>query len=211
MVRRTKEEAQKTRESILDAAIEVFHASGVARPSLSEVARVAGVTRGAVYGHFRNKADLFNALCDRISLPTESLVARQADDFRGDPLGALRERWSFIFRELNSNREWEMILEIIFHRCEMVSESGAIRERRLQSRKAGDEALAGLLGEAVSLGQLPSDLDIDISAILIHTALIGVLEDWVLQSRPYALVDVGMRQLDALIDMLRFAPSLRRR
>src|SRR5690606_18567469 len=72
MARRSKAEALETRETILDAAIEVFHQHGVARPSLTEVARLAGVTRGAVYGHFRNKADLFNALCDRIRLPAET-------------------------------------------------------------------------------------------------------------------------------------------
>lgn len=210
MARRTREEAQQTRESILDAAIEVFHAHGVARPSLSEVARVAGVTRGAVYGHFRNKADLFDALCDRISLPTESLLASKAEDYRDDPLGALRERWSFVFRELDRNRQWEKILDIIFHRCELVIESGGIRERRLAARQSGDEMLEALLSEAVRVGQLPRDLDVKISAVLMHTALIGVLEDWVLQSRPYALPEVGMRQLEALLDMLRVAPSLRR-
>ena len=47
MARRTKEEAQATRVQILDAAERVFHAQGVSRASLAEVAKAAGVSRGA--------------------------------------------------------------------------------------------------------------------------------------------------------------------
>ena len=44
MVRRTKEDADATRNSLLDAAERVFYEKGVARASLSEIARAAGAT-----------------------------------------------------------------------------------------------------------------------------------------------------------------------
>ncbi|MGK9806601.1 TetR family transcriptional regulator, partial [Salmonella enterica subsp. enterica] len=43
MARRTKEEALETRHRILDAAEAVFHARGVARPSLADIAEATGV------------------------------------------------------------------------------------------------------------------------------------------------------------------------
>ena len=58
MVRRTKEEAQETRNSILDAAERVFFEKGVSRTSLADIAQAAGVTRGAIYWHFAHKSDL---------------------------------------------------------------------------------------------------------------------------------------------------------
>ena len=64
MARRTKEEALETRNALLDAAELVFELRGVAGTALQEVAETAGVTRGAVYWHFRDKADLFNAMMD---------------------------------------------------------------------------------------------------------------------------------------------------
>jgi len=48
MVRRTKEEAEQTRDQILDAAEILFFERGVAHTSLEQIARAAGVTRGAV-------------------------------------------------------------------------------------------------------------------------------------------------------------------
>ena len=50
----------------------MFFKRGVARASLEEVARSAGVTRGAVYWHFRDKLDLFAAIEERLRLPQEA-------------------------------------------------------------------------------------------------------------------------------------------
>ena len=65
MPRRTKEDALATRNSLLDAAERVFLAQGVAGTSLNDIAQEAGTTRGAIYWHFRDKADLFTAMMDR--------------------------------------------------------------------------------------------------------------------------------------------------
>lgn len=207
MARHSKEEAQETRERILDAAIQVFHEHGVARPSLSEIAKLAGVTRGAVYGHFTNKADLFNTLCDRIRLPAEALCDDISRRNRDNPLGELRERWLALFREVDENRDWQRIMEIVFHRCELVTESGAIRERMLQGRSNGDRQIQILLDRAVAMGQLPESLETETAAALIHAAMIGVLEDWVLQPRNYTLAGTGIRFFDALITLLKLDPD----
>lgn len=53
MARRTKEDACATRNSLLDAAEQVFYEQGVARASLNEIAQRAGATRGAVYWYFK--------------------------------------------------------------------------------------------------------------------------------------------------------------
>ena len=79
MARSTKADAQRTRERILDMAEREFHRHGVSRTSLEQVARAAGVTRGAVYWHFRNKADLFNAMMNRVTLPLESEILRSGE------------------------------------------------------------------------------------------------------------------------------------
>src|SRR4030095_9697440 len=90
MARRPKAEAAATRDALLDAALRVFRGRGVAHTSLEEVAAAAGVTRGAVYWHFKDKADLFTALCERVQLPMEAMLVLTAETRHDDPLGALR-------------------------------------------------------------------------------------------------------------------------
>ena len=72
MARRTKEDSPTTRNNLLDIAEYLFLSQGVSRTSLQHIARRAGSTRGAVYWHFTDKADLFNAMIERVTLPLEA-------------------------------------------------------------------------------------------------------------------------------------------
>ncbi len=98
-MRRTKAEAEETRRGILSAAERLFEAKGLAATSLEEIAAEAGVTRGAVYWHFTNKADLVIALLADAPLFHEDMLALLAEDDPAGPLGALEamviaQRWS---------------------------------------------------------------------------------------------------------------------
>ena len=56
MARRTKAEAQVTRQNILNAALDIFSEKNYSVVSVVEIAERAGVTKGAVYWHFTSKA-----------------------------------------------------------------------------------------------------------------------------------------------------------
>jgi AcrR family transcriptional regulator len=58
------EQVVLNRSQLLAAAREVFGELGYARASLDEIAERAGFTKGAVYSHFRSKADLFLSLLE---------------------------------------------------------------------------------------------------------------------------------------------------
>jgi len=62
MARKTKQQAQETRQHILDVALRLFSRQGVSATSLADIAQAAGVTRGAIYWHFKNKSDLFSEI-----------------------------------------------------------------------------------------------------------------------------------------------------
>ncbi|WOX05580.1 TetR family transcriptional regulator [Microbulbifer pacificus] len=208
MAKRTKEDALETRERILDAAIEVFDQRGVSRPSLTEIAELAGVTRGAVYGHFQNKTDLFGALADRIQLPDESLC--QAPQHSCDPLGELRKRWVFLYREVMSNEQWRRIFAIILLRCEWVPENGEINQRCVQGHSEATMRLRNLIENAVSVGQLPADLDIDIAVPLVHAGIVGLLQEWLMNPAAFNIAEVGERHVEAMLEMLQTSRHLRK-
>ena len=91
MVRRTRDEAAETRNRILDAAERVFSERGVSHTSLEDIAKAAGVTRGAIYWHFKNKSELFTAMVNRVTLPMEEMVARSGEDDAANPLALLKD------------------------------------------------------------------------------------------------------------------------
>lgn len=58
MARKTKEEAARTRQRILDAALDVFYKKGYLATTIDDVASRIRLTKGAVYWHFDSKSDL---------------------------------------------------------------------------------------------------------------------------------------------------------
>ena len=62
MPRKTKEDARLTREKILKGALQVFVKKGFSNTTLQDIARHIGMTRGAVYWHFKDKQDLATAM-----------------------------------------------------------------------------------------------------------------------------------------------------
>lgn len=58
MARKTKEDANQTRLAILDSALKTFYEKGFSRTTFDEIAKRINLTKGAVYWHFKNKADI---------------------------------------------------------------------------------------------------------------------------------------------------------
>ena len=129
MARRTKEEAQATRVQILDAAERVFHAQGVSRASLAEVAKEAGVSRGAIYWHFENKVDLFQAMLERLRLPLEELARASESEDEPDPLGCMRELLITALTRPACEPQTHRTHDILRYKCEYTGELLGLRER----------------------------------------------------------------------------------
>ncbi|MCT4935046.1 TetR family transcriptional regulator [Pseudomonas aeruginosa] len=95
MARKTKEESQKTRDGILDAAERVFLEKGVGTTAMADLADAAGVSRGAVYGHYKNKIEVCLAMCDRafgqIEVPDENARVPALDILLRAGMGFLRQ------------------------------------------------------------------------------------------------------------------------
>lgn len=209
MARRTREEAQKTRERILDAAVEVFHARGVATPSLSDVAKLAEVTRGAIYGHFKNKSDVFSALCDRISLPLEAACWEADSDGGDNPLAGLQRGWVNFFQHTATDEQQRRILTIIIHRCELLKGNGLILQRLEDGRERGLANMTSVLEHAVGRGQLPSELNIDLALRFFHSSVTGLLSEWLFDPDAFDLAKVSVQVVEGLVDTLRYSPALR--
>jgi AcrR family transcriptional regulator len=88
---RTKHDlrSEATRRRLVTAARALFGARGYAEVSTEEIVRAAGVTRGALYHQFRDKADLFAAVAEEIEAGIAERIAGTAGA-EADPVAALR-------------------------------------------------------------------------------------------------------------------------
>lgn len=208
MARSTKQEALETRNRILDAAAEVFHRKGVSRSSLADVAEAAGLTRGAIYWHFKNKIDLFTAMADRVRLPMEAMVEASASEREADPLGQLRKMCVFVLQETARNPQLRKVFDIIFHKCEYLEDADPISLRQKESFRQGEANIERILRNACEKGQLPARLDTHLAGVAFHATLDGLLNNWLLAPDNFDLGGNAERLIDACLDMLRSAGSL---
>ncbi|MFW6349181.1 MAG: TetR family transcriptional regulator [Thiohalospira sp.] len=209
MARKSREEAEATARRILDAAETVFCEKGVAATTLHDIAAAAGVTRGAIYGHFRNKEDLFNRMHERVHLPIEALATEAASDDEPDPLGSLRGLLLRVLGETAGNAHQRRVLEILFHKCERVPATETLVARQQALNAQGRERTRRLLANAVARGQLPADLDCRRAAIGLHASITGLLFDWLLDPHAFDLAAEAAPLVDTWLTGLATASDLR--
>lgn len=78
-----------TREQIIDAALSVVRAHGVAALTLDEAARIAGISKGGVLYHFKNKEALIQGMVARLAGQCENLQQQHYDQLSPGP-----NRWA---------------------------------------------------------------------------------------------------------------------
>lgn len=208
MVRRTKEEALETRNHILDMAERVFLEKGVSRTSLDDIAAAAGVTRGAIYWHFKNKADLFDALMQRVSLPLEEMVPPTGLE-PGDPLNDIRTLALQVITRLTKDARCRRMQEICHYKVEYVDEMEQLRDRHMECCSSSLKLIEDKMQAAAKKGLLDASVDPKLAAVGIHSLVCGLIQNWLLDSRYLPLAKSAENLIDGYLDRLR-APAKKR-
>ena len=207
MVRRTKKEALETRDRLLDTAERVFLKKGVARTSLADVADAAGVTRGAIYWHFRNKADLFDAMMQRVSLPMEEMVARAGDEDIEDPLDYVRRCALAVLERVTTDPQSRRVAEISRYKVEYADEMEPLRARHIECRTECLGRIERGLRNAARKGLLSASVHPRIAAVGLHALVDGLITNWVLDPKYVALAKTAAPLIDGYLDGLKVAAT----
>ena len=199
MVRRTKEEAQATRSHILDTAELVFEQHGVSGTSLAEIAKAAGLTRGAIYWHFTDKAHLFNAMMERVTLPLEETDATCGFKGADITLSQMRRGFVDVLRKVTTEPQLRRVFEIATHKVEYVGEMNAVRERHLAMRNGCLSDMERALKRALRSGEMPKGISARSGAIGMVALFDGLLQNWMLDRDGFDLPRVGGQVFDAYL------------
>ncbi len=207
MVRRTKEDALATRHRLLDAAEILFLAKGVSHTSLQDIARLAGTTRGAVYWHFKDKADVFNTMVDRVTLPLEASLEFLAHDEQATPLAHIRNSIRQALLRIATDPQTRRVFEVATLKVEYIDELQAIRLRHLRIRNSFLEQIEhGLSAAALNQAKVLR-VPAETAALGLHALIDGLIQNWLLDNAAFDLVQVGHQVMTVYLAGLGLTPD----
>ncbi|MDD2728851.1 TetR family transcriptional regulator [Malikia sp.] len=187
MARRTKEEALATRHQLLDAAECVFAEKGVSRTSLNDIALAAGASRGAIYWHFKNKADLFNAMMERTTLPMEQALHQGGHEPGQDPLAGLLRSMADAMHRIATDERTRRVFEVATLKVEYVDELMAVRARHRRVQAGNVLQVERSLQQALAQRGLSLPLPVSTVAQGLYALLVGLIRSWLLAPETFEL------------------------
>ena len=176
-VRKPQARSGETRRLLLAAAREIFVRDGYERAQIDEIAAAAGRTKGAVYGHFKDKEDLFLALFEeRSKKDMEAVAARMGE---GTDTAVNLAAFRGFYRELASDKSWAILtLEFKLYALRYPEVRRRLRHAYRQTRPPN---LAAQVQKVFGVSSPDSGLDMEgciaaLSPILCGLALESLLE-----------------------------------
>ena len=199
MARRTKADAQTTRNNLLDAAEQLFQSRGVSHTSLNDIATAAGTTRGAIYWHFKDKADLFNAMMERVTLPLEQTLVVAYVEQSAHPVAEIRSAMQEALRLIATDEQTCRVLKIATHQVEYTTDMGAVLERHLSVHGGCVARNHAALQRAFAARGQPPPMALDFAARGLQVLVEGLVHQWLLNTEAFDLQANGRAALDVYL------------
>ena len=171
-MRKTKAEALKTRANILKSAMQVFLKKGYSQASLTEIAKNAGYTRGAVYWHFEDKSEILEVLVakfhDRFLYKQDEILCSSVDSMQ-----KIKEVININFLELYRNKEFRDFIELTWFKTEIDHHAGLL-EGKTAITKIFNDTITQLFKDASQECLIKEEIDPEVAALLITSLINGI-------------------------------------
>ena len=166
------------------------------------------MTRGAIYWHFKDKAELFQAVCERGTLPVEALLAQASQNAQRDPLAMVRQLALMALTQLAQHADTQAMFDVIFHKCEFTAELAPVVAKNDADRAACLSQVQQLFDQAVACGQLPPTTDTFLATHGLHAYMVGLMHEWVLNPESYDLAVCAEPLIDCYLAGLAARPPI---
>ena len=161
----------RTREVILDQAIDLASVVGVENMSIGALATSTGLSKSGLFAHFGSKAALevavIDAAAERFLDQVVRPVRRRTSGLAR--LSAYFENWIAWIAESGRGGGCPLVAAAV----ELDDRPGPARDRLVQLQQQWLDALARLAGQAVELGEFRADLEREQFAHDLHAIILG--------------------------------------
>lgn len=187
MAGKTREKAERTRANILDAAFDVFTNKGFVRTTLGDIAAAAGVTRGAIYWHFKDKFELFKALSEEIeaeaAIRPVDLVVEEIQS-----LDQINQRALEYLAHFENNSRYAIFYEMLLYKTEHTKDLEPVLNSEREKHREIRQQLGRIFSNLKEQGRVRSDLDPTLAALSLVAFIVGLIEVWLFDRTSFSLM-----------------------
>jgi TetR/AcrR family acrAB operon transcriptional repressor len=197
-MRRTKEEAEITKQNLLAAGLEVFSRKGYRATRVEDIARQANVTTGAIYHHFGGKSALYIALVEKSSAKANKL-AQQIIEEGGTPATILRRLLVRMFEFAEEDQEYQAVIELFLNKTEFSPELSSITKETLEGRRNLTKFFSNLIREGIQAGEFRPDISQEDAALSLVGFMNGMGLIWVQDPKHFSIKERAGNLVDSFL------------
>lgn len=198
MARRTKEEAEQTRQAILLASLDLFCEKGYSKTTFDEIAKRINLTKGAVYWHFRNKPDLLIAIIREAITQSQGYMKQKVPNVSN--LDDLKKYFTTLAELISQHSEFRKFMFFALYQMEW---SETIYKKATKSLEDIIDMPFKLLKETLTNLQKSGEISPSVETNKISEMFIcfwkGALGQDITKSATYNLVDFAAYGFDNII------------
>jgi TetR/AcrR family acrAB operon transcriptional repressor len=194
-MRRTKEEAEITKQNILAAGLEVFSRNGYKGTRVEDIAKQANVTTGAIYHHFGGKSELFIALVEKSETKANQL-ALQVIEEGGSPATVLRRLLVSVFKFIEQDREYRAMYELFINMNDFSPDLSSLSEQSLEGRRQLTRYFSNLIIEGIDAGEFDPHISPKDAALALVGFINGMVLIWVQDPDHFSIKERAEKLVD---------------
>ena len=149
-----------TRQHIMEKSMQLFSVQGYFNTSIAGIVKATGLTKGGLYGHFRNKEEIWYAVYDECVRIWKGVVFQGVRDI-SDPLGRIERVMENSLKNYLGAGVFEGGCFLFNALVELAGQSSAMSNHVLKGFKAFSALLRLWLEEAEQQGRLRDGLNLD--------------------------------------------------
>jgi len=162
-----------TREYIIEKAFTLFLKDSYVAVSISDISNAIGLTKGALYHHFKNKEELFKAVIDKYFVVNEIELNKETDTFLEFSEACIRNAKETLQNIFSHGQEFEVI-----NYMSLIADSfrhyPGFADKKMQFIQNETDKIKIVLVKAIERGELRSDIDTTLIAQSYFSNMLGL-------------------------------------
>jgi AcrR family transcriptional regulator len=185
---KTRKPAAERKEQIVDEAMRLAAELGPDRMTTQKLADAVGVSQAAIFRHFKNKTEIWQAVASRIGSAMPASII-ESDEPPMDRLRAIVKRqFEFIVKTPS--------IPAILYSRELHAENEVLRKRFAEMIGKRQALFASLFRDAIAAKDIRTDIDPEDAARLVLSYIQGMAMRWSMEERAFDIVTDGVRIME---------------